>query len=181
VRAVLRARYTRLARDVPGVLRAAPPTAKRQVPGWPDRRPPAAHPEAWVDFQMDRAERQLFDLSGGCRFCHRAKGARAAGKLPAYARSGIPDRWFARSRFRHESHHVLRCDACHPGVAGSRSAGDVLLPRIDTCRKCHNPRIGARSDCVACHLYHDRTKGRGQEGVRTIGECTGTAAPSREP
>jgi hypothetical protein len=179
VRAILRERYSHFARDFPAVLEATPAPAEG-VPARPGAKPRTGK-DAWVDFQTAQAERMLFDLGGGCRFCHQAQGPRATGELPVYAPSRLLNRWFTGSQFRHESHHVLRCTECHGDVSESRSSADVLMPKIGTCRQCHTPAVGARSDCVECHRYHDRTKGRGQEGVRTIDECTGRAGPLREP
>jgi hypothetical protein len=179
VRAVLRERYTHFARDFPAVLSAAG-RPEQGVPGRPALLTSTGK-DAWVDLQMAQAERMLFDLGGGCRFCHQAQGPRATGELPVYAPSRLLNRWFTGSHFRHESHHVLRCTECHGDVSESRSSADVLMPKIGTCRLCHTPAVGARSDCVECHKYHDRSRGRGQEGVRTIEECTGRAGPLREP
>jgi hypothetical protein len=174
VRAVLGDRYARFARDFPAVCRAAAPV-ERPIPGRPDRRPAAGDASAWVAVQRNQAEHQLFDLAGGCRFCHRLEGGHRAGELPVYALSNLADRWLPASRFRHESHQVLSCGECHSDAADSASAADVLLPRVATCQQCHNPRVGARSDCVECHRYHDRAKGRGPEGLQTIGEYLGGA------
>jgi hypothetical protein len=45
----------------------------------------------------------------------------------------------------------------------------VLLPGIDTCRKCHggNRAGSARSGCVECHTYHPPTDQRRFQGRRT--------------
>ena len=47
------------------------------------------------------------------------------------------------------------------------------MPTIDTCRQCHNRMTAAvRSDCLECHIYHDRgAESRGLRGRRTIEEA----------
>ncbi len=91
----------------------------------------------------------------------------------------IPARWLPHSRFRHNRHDMLECYECHlvrppvdPQAADVRSdagsifqsssAGDLLMPSIATCRKCHGSpvstpipgRVKARDDCIECHGYH---------------------------
>src|SRR5262249_39637664 len=64
-------------------------------------------------------------------------------------------RWLPHSVFSHDSHRPLQCLECHPGVPESRLTSDVLMPAIESCRKCHTgTERGARSDCVECHTYH---------------------------
>ena len=81
------------------------------------------------------------------------------------------------------SHQLLNCAECHgladrdenarhsdlpqPSVFHSKLTGDVLLPGVNLCRKCHSPNpeqppsgaaarhFGARDGCVECHNYHD--------------------------
>jgi len=38
------------------------------------------------------------------------------------------------------------------------------MPAIGTCRDCHKPTGGARSGCVECHRYHDKTQERDPDG-----------------
>jgi hypothetical protein len=38
------------------------------------------------------------------------------------------------------------------------------------CRECHQPRGGARTGCVECHLYHDKTKERDPNGPLTVNQ-----------
>ena len=97
--------------------------------------------------------------------------------MPDFGAPYIPPRWFQGSTFRHDNHRLLRCTECHGDVAASKTSRDVLMPRIDTCRQCHNPRVGARTDCVECHTYHDRLLERPFAGKLTIGDCTGKRSP----
>jgi hypothetical protein len=175
VRGVLRERFTRFARANPAILSAplSPPPV-RPIPGRPPAAPPA-DPGAWVDYQLEQADRALFLGGGGCGFCHTRTAPDGPDRLPQFAKSNIPRRWFEHSTFRHDSHRLLRCFECHGDVSASRASRDVLLPRIDSCRQCHNPQVGARSDCAECHLYHDRRHERPFDGKLTVRDCTGRA------
>ena len=130
---------------------------------------------------------QGLKTSGGCGFCHTVEDL-SAGKNPSEA-SGwrvrppkIPNKWFLHADFDHDAHRFIErsdgdgqllapsqnCKNCHtrpaPGhdILESESTGDVLLPEIDVCRKCHSDNvtqldaIPARTDCVECHTYHKR-------------------------
>jgi hypothetical protein len=112
-----------------------------------------------------------------------------AAPLPAIRRPRLPERWYVHSEFNHDSHRMMTCTDCHSGVgvdrspanagvgvraglgAGldipsifeSRSTGDVLMPRLESCRQCHaeEPSAGvglknAGTECVTCHKYHQR-------------------------
>lgn len=122
--------------------------------------------------------------SGGCRYCHETddgvpEGSLDAGlfvagaaPLPAIRRPRLPDRWFPHSEFDHDAHRMMTCVECHsggeargggPDVYASRSTGDVLMPQMQLCRKCHvqEPSIGGKlesagGDCLECHIYHQR-------------------------
>ncbi len=125
--------------------------------GPPSRSPLTREQFAWVNDEQTRVERLLFDGAGGCRYCHQEKTTpqtRIEG-LPEYLAPNIPSRWLKHASFNHQSHQMLGCGECHPAQTSTRSA-DVLLPGIDTCRKCHGTSTGqARADCVECHSYHD--------------------------
>jgi hypothetical protein len=77
-------------------------------------------------------------------------------------RAAILRVWFEQARFDHTAHRAMDCRACHVLAESSTSHGDVLLPGIATCLKCHSPphhaggqpRGGARHDCAECHRYH---------------------------
>jgi cytochrome c551/c552 len=158
VRGVLRDRLARL------ILRAGPEASSWAVTAGADdllapspAEPLAREQFAWVNLQQAAAERRLFEGAGGCAYCHQEKttpGARPGG-LPEYLPANIPTRWFGHAAFDHKSHQMLACTECHAAPASTRAA-DVLLPRSDTCRKCHDAGAGkARADCAECHTYHD--------------------------
>jgi predicted CXXCH cytochrome family protein len=62
--------------------------------------------------------------------------------------------------FDHAPHRQTDCATCH-GAERSRSANDLLLPRLETCRTCHGGESSGevQSTCAMCHDYH------GDEGV----------------
>jgi hypothetical protein len=172
VRGTLRDRLARFIRraEADGFLKNSEPMADDGLLAPPRMSPLAREQFVWVNAQQPEVERLLFDGSGGCRYCHQEKTAPEARPdgLPEYRMANIPERWFAHAVFRHQSHQMLACTECHPAPA-SRSSTDVLLPRIDTCRKCHGSGDGqARSDCVECHSYHDHAGRAAFRGQMTI-------------
>ena len=179
VRAVLRERLLTLATENAAVLDlpAPPPEPESPVPGRHRAAPADRSQLKWANDQLKRNEELLFDVKNdGCLRCHTQQGRDPTG-LPMYAPSAIPTRWFPHARFSHPSHRMLQCVACHPASASEKTS-DVLMPTIDTCRACHNPRVGARSDCVECHWYHDRGRDRRLNGAGTIPELTRVLGPS---
>src|SRR5262249_42962422 len=171
VRAILRERYTHFVLENPAVLGAQEPAEPlRWIPGRPPAQPLTDKPWLWVNEQLQTAERLGFDGANGCKYCHAEHPERGPADLRQYERSGIPSRWFTHSVFSHERHGMLGCAECHE-AAGSSATKDVLLPKIESCRQCHNPQVGARTDCAECHLYHDRSK-EAFRGKKTILEVT---------
>jgi hypothetical protein len=134
--------------------------------------------QEWMDQQIMLADVLLFDK--GCKLCHvmiegqPAQGDTAAGvpPLPVVAKSSIPARWFLHAEFSHDSHRLLTCTACHTRTPESRQTADILLPGIESCRKCHEhggaQRDAASGRCSECHSYHDWTKERPTKGKFTI-------------
>jgi hypothetical protein len=177
VRAALRERFTEFVEQHPAALAGSSAgPAGRPIPGSrPAPAPPTGDRGAWVDYQLREAERILFDGPGGCLHCHERAGG-APTELPRYQPTNLLSRWYPHSRFDHDSHRMLVCTECHPAT-GSTTAADVLLPRIDTCRKCHTPQVGVRSDCVECHGYHHRGPESDWKGTFTIPEALRPSAP----
>ena len=151
------------------------PELARPLPGWSRVEPVSPREFAWVNQQLEQIERVLFDGGGGCRYCHHEKtepSQRPSG-LPVYQPLGLlgVDRpWYEHSVFSHDSHKALRCEECHENASRSEKASDVLMPRQETCLRCHNQQqqASARSDCVECHIYHDPKVKRQFRGSRTI-------------
>ena len=120
-------------------------------------------PRESVAAQVKSAERLLFKK---CQECHTLE--MPPDKPPIVAATAIPSHWLVHSVFSHRSHRMLTCTECHSNALTSQETSDVLLPGIHVCLQCHRERGGARSGCVECHLYHDKTKERDMNGRLTI-------------
>jgi hypothetical protein len=116
-----------------------------------------------------------FNRSGGCSYCHAFQDRKENYNIPEITPPRIPRQWLGDSRFNHHSHRMLTCTSCHAesltgkAVEKSDSTGDVLIPKIDTCFRCHsleqtrtaNDRVAkhfvnAGNHCVDCHTYHSK-------------------------
>ncbi|MFO1193518.1 MAG: cytochrome c3 family protein [Rhodoferax sp.] len=121
-------------------------------------------------FVQQQSERALFSMMEGpqgvCKTCHQvdrlAGGTRAGGGTPALPAWQVrpivsTDHWLPKSRFSHVQHQNARCTDCHD-AAGSKSAADILIPDLASCRTCHAgpkaeaPRVA--SGCDSCHGFH---------------------------
>jgi hypothetical protein len=102
--------------------------------------------------QIDHVDSLLFKKGGGCAYCHGEPSPGPDG-LPDYQRQPAAPAAPTDGCFDHAAHRLLACAECHP-APGSGKLGDALMPTVETCARCHNPRAGARSDCVECHRYH---------------------------
>ncbi len=95
------------------------------------------------------------------------------------APTGVPASWFRHATFDHAAHRALDCRECHPHASphmmaeletqrnmnpnASVEAGDVLVPDMEVCVRCHAPAStddrgrtigGAGHACAECHRYH---------------------------
>lgn len=177
VQAFLIQQYNNYFASHPGALSEAV-TPERIVPGKMKLPLPVPHNrQEWIDQQIMLADVLLFDK--GCKLCHvMIEGQAAQGNtagippLPMVAKSSIPARWFLHAEFSHDSHRLLTCTACHNRTPESRHTADILLPGIESCRKCHEhggaQRDAASGRCSECHSYHDWTKERPTKGKFTI-------------
>jgi len=144
-----------------------------------------------VGQQVAAAERYLYSVT--CNKCHLLEKTQRS--VPQIVKTAIPAVWLPHARFAHKAHRMLECAACHTGVAQSKQAADVLLPEIGVCRECHRAAMqsevalqqhSAPTDCVTCHLYHDKSKDVEWDGPFTVkrllteGEPRG-AKPRQEP
>lgn len=78
----------------------------------------------------------------------------------------IPRSFMPKARFDHERHRTgkdktgnpISCASCHESVLRSKSAADLAIPGIDTCRVCHGGNAQVASfvptSCESCHRYH---------------------------
>jgi predicted CXXCH cytochrome family protein len=56
----------------------------------------------------------------------------------------------------------MTCSDCHASRQ-SQTSGEVLIPGIETCVKCHgseNASLRAQSTCITCHVFHRTEFGR---------------------
>jgi hypothetical protein len=127
----------------------------------------------WVNQQLEEADRVVFQGAGGCRYCHTIVSSESGWQV---TNPSIPNRWLRHSRFHHDSHRMLSCTECHTATTSTQTS-DVLIPRIESCRRCHGPKNGARSDCVECHQYHDKSRERDFSGPLSIGETSERSRP----
>jgi hypothetical protein len=177
VRAALRERLTELIQRASGLVGTEGLAAPRLVPGSRRAAPLTGEQWDWTNRQLGHIERLLFDGAGGCQYCHQeaTHPEKRPNGLPEYRASALPSRWYPHSVFRHDSHRMLTCGECHT-AANSKQSSDVLMPAIDNCRACHNPRVGARTDCAECHMYHN-VEGKQQfRGIFTMDQSTGGRA-----
>jgi hypothetical protein len=147
---------------------AAHPNEIAMVEPAPDPRivrpplPPARNAAEWISRRVEDTKQLLWRKT--CKECHTLSFPSSAG-LPGVAKSAIPARWMKHAFFDHDAHQMLGCAECHASAATSRETSDVLLPGIDTCRRCHRPGPDAAgSRCFECHAYHDWSKGKKVDG-----------------
>jgi hypothetical protein len=153
-------------------------------------RAPGAAALAWADEQLPRIEKRIF---GQCAECHvKQDGEERA--VPVYKKTAMPGprrlagpadpsepRWLPHSVFDHGVHRPVSCTGCHARAKDSEDKADVLLPSIGVCRECHAPTGGARTTCVECHLYHDKTKERDMSGPFDVRQLTRRAPAPAAP
>jgi hypothetical protein len=85
--------------------------------------------------------------------------ASVSGELPKVAPANISLQWMPHAKFDHGAHEGFTCVSCHAKAMTSTEWSDVLLPGIETCKKCHAPGPEhAESRCFECHTYHDWSK-----------------------
>ena len=149
----------------------------RQIPEKPALVRVARDAREWVGFRVEETEDLLWRKT--CKECHTLN---ASTPLPEIAKANITASWMPHAEFRHNSHRMMACEACHTRATASHETTDVLLPSIKTCQECHREQGPAKEfaegRCFECHQYHtwkdeQRVKGkydlqqlRGESGVR---------------
>lgn len=129
--------------------------------------------------KVAQADRILFGGRQTCAECHAFEANTGGGFELTMTPPAVPRVWMEHARFEHVAHRALNCAECHGGAGRSETSADVLMPSIDTCRKCHAPVAraggtsigGARHDCVECHRYHN-----GKEPLKGNGALARDAA-----
>lgn len=142
-------------------LRVGGDEAKTSSPAGPV---PSGSALQWTAAQLPGVEKVMFRQK--CGFCHML--SQPAAGPPDVSPTAIPARWLPHSVFDHGVHRPLTCTECHGRAVKSTETSDVLLPSASVCRECHGSAGGARTACVACHLYHDKTQERDPDGPLTI-------------
>jgi hypothetical protein len=129
--------------------------------------------------RVDKAAVVLFNpyRETTCNRCHEFEVKEKNQLVPdRIVPTAVPQVWFKHAVFDHNAHRAMKCQECHTGVENSKDSNDVLLPKMETCIKCHAPATshggGARYDCAECHRYHNgdqplQGKGAHSRGVRT--------------
>ncbi len=137
------------------------------VAGEAERRRPGSQPEItqgvrinpreWADSQAQKVADQSFGKIM-CGKCHEVSTGVGLGPLNwAVVPATVTKTWLKHGRFDHSAHvDMLKCDACH-AAEQSKSAADVLLPKIAVCKECHgdaNATNQVPSTCLTCHAFH---------------------------
>ncbi len=149
---LLRGYYT--AQFLAGKLEARPDVMKLPLPGKDPTRDAGTKTARELIEKSVTADVALMLGASTCQKCH-VSLAHDAERIPP---ARIPQVWYEHGKFDHAAHRAVACLECHGGAPTSRTNADVLLPGIDTCRRCHAPAAaggGARFDCTECHRYHD--------------------------
>jgi hypothetical protein len=184
VRGTLRERYADyVTKHREEVLGVAPPEKGRRRMPWQSLPVELDEQEfQWVNEQVGAANDVILNRNTGCAYCHDVDKSES-GEPSRVVPANIPDRWFSHSVFQHDSHRMLNCESCHEGVKESKLTSDVLLPGVDSCKKCHGPDSlasgSARDDCVECHLYHDHKLDRDFNGPFPIDPTKWASPPTK--
>jgi predicted CXXCH cytochrome family protein len=148
----------------------------RYLEGWPDPNARARPDRFAASAGLAPAERErrlglarartqivardLFERRA-CQVCHEVRATPGAATPWTVAPVRLTHEWFPAARFDHARHGtaLTDCTACH-AAQHSEQATDVLMPRIETCRRCHGGGSAARpglirSGCPVCHAFHE--------------------------
>jgi hypothetical protein len=146
-------------RPLPGKLTAEEQAAREAIGN------ESAKAEQFL-FKADvkRADGYLMTGKSACGECHVFESAGDAKKILPLLINNV---WLAHAKFNHVAHRAVDCRICHAnayayepdGKTLNKSASvdhsDVLIAGMESCRQCHTPSAGARSDCTECHNYHN--------------------------
>ena len=169
VKTALTDKFIKAGSKVPPKLTENPkyvkPKPGRPKPKEPEfiEEPDPRTPDQWLTEMTDKALAGNFfptdkQMGSSCLYCHVSNGKDDATNLPKIADPKIPAVWLPKSIFDHEVHRVVNCNECHKGALTSESTADLMLPGVKSCQDCHKVEGGARSGCVECHVYHDKTR-----------------------
>lgn len=134
-------------------------TTDRGIPGKTAPAPLRLGNGADVEQQVMAAATEIFEKKT-CFACHDIQRIVTPTGAPTWKVSPVlPEAaWMPKAHFSHASHTMTDCTSCH-AAPQSKSADDVLMPGIDTCRGCHAGRTPAprkvTSNCGLCHGFHE--------------------------
>lgn len=129
---------------------------RRRLPGAPVTPEESAVSLNWA---LQKAAEVASETIGkrACGTCHNVTAPKAGSEgFWGVAKPRLADRWLPKGIFDHGKHDQMACVDCHDAPM-SKSATDVLLPGIDSCRRCHGGEAAAAkvpSTCIACHGFH---------------------------
>jgi hypothetical protein len=135
----------------------APVSPVRQRPGQIGSAAPAYRADFGRPVRGYIGLSNALSAGGVCTECH----------LPTRGPTGqadlmpvnLPDRFLTSGYFNHEPHKQEKCTTCHAADT-SKTASDLLIPDLKSCRECHLGASAAKtktivpSDCAMCHAYH---------------------------
>ena len=120
---------------------------------------------SWAAQKITDAKKHAFGKAI-CGLCHIVSTTDQPGAPNAASGSSVTDwkidkvlladRWLKKGQFSHVAHRDTACIDCH-GATKSKSAEDVLLPGIATCKQCHGSEAATQkvpSTCIMCHKFH---------------------------
>ncbi|WP_379554341.1 cytochrome c3 family protein [Qipengyuania sp. DGS5-3] len=100
---------------------------------------------------------QALSKDGVCGECHMPTTTNGR---PDVVPVNLRPFYFQTGRFNHQAHEQETCVSCHAAET-SKSANDLLLPKLDSCRECHQGEQAVEaevpSSCAMCHSYHPPT------------------------
>lgn len=99
------------------------------------------------------------DVTGSSQLMSEPGALISQNPMPSILPAKTTLRWMPHAKFDHGAHTGFTCVSCHAKALTSTESSDVLLPGIETCKKCHAPGPEhAESRCFECHTYHDWSK-----------------------
>ena len=108
--------------------------------------------------RAEDAIRAVFSPGGACFDCHQVSPAKGPSNVGFEVGDVVqPMRYMQKGWFDHDAHKSETCESCHVKAENSKSAGDILLPDLKSCRTCHggeSARAQVPSSCAMCHDYH---------------------------